>query len=301
MNNPPRFFSPENQGLLLVAGSAIAWSTAGYFTRLIDYDVWTILFWRGLFGGIAIFGFLIFQSRRNAVSEFFRFTTSGSIVAVLSAIGMISFVAALKLTTVANVSLVYAASPFVTAIFARAFIGERLSFVTMLSATLAFVGIAIMFSGMFSSGNLIGIGLSILMTVSVSTTTVLVRKSANISMTSAVCWAAFLGSILSAPFASPLAVSTPDIFLLAAFGFCQMGLGLVLYVAGCRLAPSGAAAVVSTLETPLAPFWVWLAFGEFPTKYTIVGGGVILVAVVSQIVFDQIYPVKHKTLDTAEN
>jgi hypothetical protein len=40
-------------GWVLVSFSAVAWSTAGYFTRLIDEDVWTMLFWRGVFGGLA--------------------------------------------------------------------------------------------------------------------------------------------------------------------------------------------------------------------------------------------------------
>jgi hypothetical protein len=40
-------------GSLVVAVSATAYSTAGFFTRLIDLDIWTVLFWRGLFAGLS--------------------------------------------------------------------------------------------------------------------------------------------------------------------------------------------------------------------------------------------------------
>ena len=277
----------EAFGLLLVAGSAIAWSTAGYFTRLINLDVWTILFWRGIFGGLAILAYMIVRSPTTVWSDFRTMRWQGWLVAVLSATGMIAFVGALKLTTVANVSLIYAASPFVTAIFAWLLMREAASRVTLVAATFAMLGIAIMFQDMFSEGNFLGIALSLVMTTAVSATTVVIRKSPHIPMTAAVCLAAFVGSALSAPAASPFSVTGSDLVHLAIFGASQMGLGLILYVAGCRIAPAAAAAVVSSLETPLAPFWVWWAFGELPTLNTLIGGTLILVAVLGQIFFEQ--------------
>jgi hypothetical protein len=49
------------RGLTLVVLSAVAFSTAGFFTRLIEVDVWTMLFWRGLFGGLLIAGYIVWQ------------------------------------------------------------------------------------------------------------------------------------------------------------------------------------------------------------------------------------------------
>ena len=46
------------------------------------------------------------------------------------------------------------------------------------------------------------------------------------------------------------------------FGFLQVALGLTLFFLGSRLLPSGQAALISTLETPLMPFWIWVGFGE---------------------------------------
>lgn len=280
----------QTLGLLLVAASAVAWSTAGYFTRLIDLDVWTTLFWRGIFGGVAILTYTIIREPRTSFRDIWTMQWQGWLVACLSAIGMIAFVGALKLTTVANVSLIYATSPFITAIFAWLLLRQVASSVTFAAAALAMLGIAIMVQDMFSQRNFFGIALSFIMTIAVSATTVVIRKSPNIPMTSAVGLAALLGAAFSAPGAEPLTASYTDLVHLALFGATQMGLGLILYVAGCRIAPPAAAAVVSSLETPLAPFWVWWAFGELPSISTIIGGAFILAAVFGQITLEQIYP-----------
>jgi len=63
------------RGTVLITASAIAFSLAGLFTRLIDLDVWTVLFWRALFGGIFIAGYIIW---REAVALSRRFARPGS-------------------------------------------------------------------------------------------------------------------------------------------------------------------------------------------------------------------------------
>lgn len=71
------------------------------------------------------------------------------------------------------------------------------------------------------------------------------------------------------------------------FGFCQVALGLSLYMLGSRLLPSGQAALIATLETPLMPFWIWLAFQEIPSSRALIGGVLVMGAVVADIVGDQ--------------
>jgi len=55
-------------GILLTTASAIAYSTAGFFTRLIHLDVWTVLFWRGIFAGLFITCFIVWQNRRATLA-----------------------------------------------------------------------------------------------------------------------------------------------------------------------------------------------------------------------------------------
>jgi drug/metabolite transporter (DMT)-like permease len=63
-------------------------------------------------------------------------------------------------------------------------------------------------------------------------------------------------------------------------------LGLTLFVLGSRLLPSGQATLIATLETPLMPFWVWLAFQQVPAPRALVGGALVMAAVIADIIGD---------------
>ena len=78
-----------------------------------------------------------------------------------------------------------------------------------------------------------------------------------------------------------------DLALLALFGAAQLGLGLVLFMAGARLIPVAEASLIGVLESVLGPVWVWLALGETPAPATLLGGAIILTALVVHIALDQ--------------
>jgi drug/metabolite transporter (DMT)-like permease len=106
-------------------------------------------------------------------------------------------------------------------------------------------------------------------------------------MVAAAALSNLLGSLVSIPFAHGISgVTGTDLFVLAMFGFFQVALGLTLFVLGSRLLPSGRASLIATLETPLMPFWIWLAFQEVPTLRALLGGALVMGAVVADIVGD---------------
>ena len=102
-------------GILLNIGAALAYSAAGLFTRSIDLDVWTLLFWRGLFAALFLGGLSWALNRGRTWSVLRQLGWPGLAVALASTGGMIFYVHALRQTTVADVAVIYAASPFVTA------------------------------------------------------------------------------------------------------------------------------------------------------------------------------------------
>ena len=119
--------SQRHLGWVLVSLSAVAWSTAGFFTRLIDEDVWTILFWRGIFGGLAFAVMVAVHHRGKVVATYAGLGGMGVVLAVVSGAGMITFIGSLMLTTVADVYVIYATVPFVTAGVAWFVLRERAS------------------------------------------------------------------------------------------------------------------------------------------------------------------------------
>jgi drug/metabolite transporter (DMT)-like permease len=125
------------------------------------------------------------------------------------------------------------------------------------------------------------------MTLAIAAMTVAIRRYNQISMVAAAALSNFLGSLVSVPFAHGItSVTAADVLILAMFGFFQVALGLTLFVLGSRHLPSGQASLIATLETPLMPFWVWLAFQELPTSRALVGGALVMGAVLADIITD---------------
>src|SRR5207302_1279236 len=94
-------------GSLLVAMAAILWSTAGLFVRLLDLDVWTMLAWRSIFAALSLALVVIVTNRRDTLRGVRAIGCPGLIAVPVAAVSMGGYVVALKLTTVANVMVVY--------------------------------------------------------------------------------------------------------------------------------------------------------------------------------------------------
>jgi drug/metabolite transporter (DMT)-like permease len=274
-------------GIMLVVAAAVAWSTAPLFTRLLHYDSWTILFWRGVFGGGFIAAFLIVTQGWAGLRELTGMKANGWLVAGLSTLAMVTFIPALQLTSVSNVAIIIAAQPFAAAALAWIWFQETARARTLLAALVALGGVAIIVSGAAGGADIRGIGLACLMMFAVAAMTVVIRRHRETSMVAAAAMSNFLGSLVSIPFAHGIASVGPiDIALLAMFGLLQVGLGLTLFALGSRLLPSGQASLIATLETPLMPFWVWLAFQEVPAFRALAGGALVMSAVLADIVGD---------------
>lgn len=280
-------YSQHRLGIALIVAAAVAWSTAPFFTRLLSLDSWTILFWRGLFGGAAIAVVLLLTQGRAGLWDLTGMGKSGWLVASLSTVGMVCFIPALQLTGVSNVAIIIATGPFVAAAMAWIWLREAVNLRTLLASLAALCGVVIIVGDSSASSDILGIGLACLMTVAIAAMTVAVRQHKNTPMVAAAALSNVLGSLVSIPFAQGIAgVTAADLVILVLFGFFQVGLGLSLFMLGSRLLPSGQATLIATLETPLMPFWVWLAFQEVPSSRTLVGGALVMGAVIADIVGD---------------
>ena len=146
------------------------------------------------------------------------------------------------------------------------------------------IGVAVMVSDSVGGKvSWIGNGLALLISVSFALATVLTRRHARVRMTPASCLATLIAAGLSCLLAGGYAVSALDMGLLFAFGALNLGLGLAFFVTGVRLVPSAVAALVGTLETVLGPVWVWLVHGETPSQRTVLGGAIVLVALMAHV------------------
>jgi drug/metabolite transporter (DMT)-like permease len=274
-------------GPAMMAGSAIAYSLAGYFTRLIPLDAISLLFWRAIFAGLMIVALILVHHRGAAWATTRAIGWQGIVIGALGVVSSYTYLAAFRHTTVADVSIIFAVLPFVTAALAWVVLREREGWRVIVSSLVALLGVGIMTGGAIRAGHLLGDLLAFAMTASFAVMLILLRRGRRVSMLPAVALQCFLSALVAAPFAHITPLASVPLLHLALFGFCQYGLGLVLLTFGMRHVGATAAALIGLLDTPLAPFWVWLAFSEVPPLLTLIGGGVVLVAVLWNVVGSQ--------------
>lgn len=270
-------------GTALLVASAAAYSSGGFYSRLIDVDAWTMLFWRGLFGGLFLFAVVAWRERGRVVRAVLDIGRDGMLIALCSAVATICFLKALKLSSVADVLVIDATIPFVTAGMAWLVLGEREDRITLAATLAALLGVAIMTGFADTAGRLAGNLLAFAMAVLMAIVLVLIRRNPRISMLPAVGLSALLCALIVLPFARPLSVNGHELFLLGLFGTSQFGLGLLLLALGTPLVSATRGALIGVLQTPLGTLWVWLAFAETPAAATLAGGAIVLAAVVGDI------------------
>jgi len=271
------------EGRLAILLAAVAWSTAGLGQRGLDASAVTQVAGRAFFAALALFALVLAMERRGTVRAFLGMGRSGLAMTVFLAISSGAFLLALNHTSVANVLFMQAAAPMMAALLGWVLISEPVDGRTWAALLLAGAGVAVMAAGSLDAG--IGaVGLPLLMTASFAMVIVIARHRRDVSMMPATCASQVLVVVVCAPFVTLGSVSGSDWAILAALGVGQMGLGLAFLTIGARLIPPAQVALISLLEVVLGPLWVWLAYGERPSSATLVGGAIVVAAVVVQAV-----------------
>lgn len=269
-------------GLLIVTAAVVAWSTAGLFTKILSADTPTILFWRGLFGALGTCLFMAVLPHSGGIAAFRQLGRPGFAYAALTGVAMLFFVSALGNTSVAHVAVITAIVPFVAAYLGWVILKETPSQSAVIASVTALVGVTIMV-GLSLDGNALGDILACLMAVCMGGMILISRRFANIPALAAMCVASAISAAATLPFATLWTVSMQDFGILALFATVNQVLGFGLFALGARLLPPMETALLTTLEAPLAPFWVWLVLAETPGEATVVGGAIVLAAVAAHL------------------
>jgi len=270
--------SGHRLGFIYVTASAVAWSTSGYFTRLIPLDSWTLLAWRGILGALGLAVVLVMVPQQGTWRSLRRLGWPGWLFVLQSSAGMIFFLTALRHTTVAHVAVIYATVPFLAAGLGWLVMHEKPSSGAVASSFIALIGVATMV-GFGRDGAWVGDLLALGMTLTMAVAMVVAKHFPGIPFMPAACMSALLSGLISWPLGEPLGVSGHDLMLLALFGITIFAVGLPLFTLGARLLPAIETALIGSLDAPLAPLWVWLGFNETPGMSTIIGGSVVVAAV----------------------
>ena len=272
-------------GIILVSLAAFCWSIAGLFMRMLDLDVWTILVWRSIFGSAALWLVVLWQNRRRngapAVGAVaIPFSGPGIAAIALSTISMVSYITALKLTTVANVLAIYATIPFVCVGLAWLWLGEKIDRRVLAASSIAFLGVLVVAGFAARPEDVLGNLMAFSMTLSFSIMVIMAQRYPGMDMAKANAIGCMVCALVCWPMSSGVVPSLAQMALLAGFGITSTALAYMLFLTGGRHIPPGEAGLIALLDVVLGPLWVWLAFSEEPGLATAIGSGLILSAVV---------------------
>lgn len=276
-------------GVALVSASALFWSLAGIFPRLIHADTPTMLLWRGLFGCLLMFGYMAVVERSGLFARLARMDRYSVLYALIGAFAMQLFIASFRYTSVAHGAVIYAVVPFMAGALGWMMLGEAPSKTAIASSLIALLGVAIMVGTGQGEGHISGDLMALASTFAMASLMVLGRKYLSIDLLAAACLSTLLSALISFPFSGALP-SGVDLLWLAAFGMVNQAAGFICFSYGSRMLPPTETALIGALDAPLAPLWAWLLFSVVPVQATLIGGGIVFFAVMA-----------HFTLQTRRN
>lgn len=275
--------SAYRRGVVMVMAAGALWSLAGPLVRSMEAaGAWQILFVRSITVALTVLAVLLWRYRGDCLAEIRRAGGLAVLAGALLGVGFCGFIFALMHTTVANAVLMLSASPLLTAVLGWLVLGETMRRGTWLAMAVALLGVAVMVGGGIVAGASFGNLMALIAAVGISGFAVALRRGRRADMLPAVLWAGLLSALVAAAMAPDLSMTVRDVTLSAFMGAALITCGMMLFTAGSRTVPSAELALLSLTEVVLGPLWVWLAYAEVPRVETLLGGALVLAAIVGR-------------------
>lgn len=289
MPTQPSSRSSAALGAICAVAAATVFSTAGVIVRRIDLPAWDVSFWRSILLIVTILPLIAWRWRTTLHDM--RHAGAALVASALMLAGsFIAFILALGLAPVANVLIVFGATPFATALLARLFLGEPLHRHTLLAMAVAVAGLALAVAGSLQGGAALGMSVAFLVVLCMSGNYVVVRHRRDVGMTPALVLAGVISAVVALPFVHLSTVTGRDFLWLLALGPGQLAGGLLLYIFSLKHIPAGRASLLGLLELVLGPIWVWALDGERPDDFTLAGGAIVIGAAAANVWLDSRRP-----------
>jgi drug/metabolite transporter (DMT)-like permease len=268
----------HRRGILLMVGAGLCWSLGGIMIRSVAIpDSWEIVLWRSVFMVLFLFAVLAFWHRGKVFSKIAAVGFQGALCGLFLASTFFFFILSVTRNTVANTLVLMSTGPFFVALFGKIFLTERIPPRTWLAIAVALAGITLMFSEGLDQGQSLGNFLALGVPTAFSLNIIILRRAkAHVDMVPSVMLAGIFSIAIALPLAWPLTPTLADLSVLALMGCLQLGTGCVLMTIATRDLSAGEVGLLALLETVLGPVWVWLGIGERPTDIALIGGVIVI-------------------------
>ena len=270
-------------GPLLIFLGACSLSFGGLIVKSFEgATLWQILFWRSLFFSLTILIFLIFSYKKKTFKAFKDSGLPGFLGGIILSFGFSGYVFAMYNTTVANTNFIISLQILFLAIFGYFFLKEKISAITLTSIILAMTGVLLMVGNSLSPGELSGNLAAFTMPITFAVLIIIVRKFPSVDMVPAQFVAGVCACLIGFLLSTKIMISPHDMLLGFIAGCFQVGLGFIFITTGARTTPSAMVGIIMLSESVLGPMWAFIFVSERPSMYGLIGGSIILFAVLIQ-------------------
>tara|TARA_A100001388_G_C28739632_1_gene486124 strand:- start:107 stop:973 length:867 start_codon:yes stop_codon:yes gene_type:complete len=268
-------------GYILLLFGAFCLSWGGFIVRSFEEaSVWQILLIRSVFFVIALTFFLISTYKKDTLKIFKDAGYPALVAGLVLSLSFVAYVYAMTITTVANVVFIISTQTMFLAITGYIFLKEKISLISFISIVLAMSGITIMIGDSILSGSLLGNIIALAIPINFSILVIIIRKNKNLDMVPAIFYSGIFSLIYGLILSESYTFSYHDIKMGFLLGVPQLAFGFICITIGSRSTASTTVGLLMLTETLFAPVWVWLFLNEIPPISVLIGGAIIIGAII---------------------
>ena len=268
-------------GYILLLFGAFCLSWGGFIVRSFEEaSVWQILLIRSVFFVIALTFFLISTYKKDTLKIFKDAGYPALFAGLVLSLSFVAYVYAMTITTVANVVFIISTQTMFLAITGYIFLKEKISLISFISIVLAMSGITIMIGDSILSGSLLGNIIALAIPINFSILVIIIRKNKNLDMVPAIFYSGIFSLIYGLILSESYTFSYHDIKMGFLLGVPQLAFGFICITIGSRSTASTTVGLLMLTETLFAPVWVWLFLNEIPPISVLIGGAIIIGAII---------------------
>ncbi len=265
--------------LILTGGFCLSWG--GLILRSFESaSIWQILFYRSIFFLWVLIAFILLTYRKKTFKKIKEAGVPGLIGGIFLSTNFVAYMYSMMETTVANVVFIISTQTVFLPIVAYIFLKEKISPRGYVAIVLAMIGVTLMIGDSLGTGSLKGNLAALTIPINFSVLVLIIRKYPKVDMIPAIFYAGILSCLYGLFLLEDMVISTKDIWLSFLLGVPQLAFGFIFITIGSRTTPAVMVGLLMLMESIFAPIWVWLFFNEIPPVSVLIGGIIILSAVV---------------------
>ena len=265
--------------LILTGGFCLSWG--GLILRSFESaSIWQILFYRSIFFLWVLIAFILLTYGKKTFKKIKEAGVPGLIGGIFLSTNFVAYMYSMMETTVANVVFIISTQTVFLPIVAYIFLKEKISPRGYVAIVLAMIGVTLMIGDSLGTGSLKGNLAALTIPINFSVLVLIIRKYPKVDMIPAIFYAGILSCLYGLLLLENFAISTKDIWLAFLLGVPQLAFGFIFITIGSRTTPAVMVGLLMLMETIFAPIWVWLFYNEIPPTSVLIGGLIIISAVI---------------------